>query len=199
METVNGRAPRDASSRGLDLPATFTGGIVTLDIARVTGWCALSRTAYRAWPLTPLTAHNTVPHPECVYGRYENGRPGDGYGDIFHAFDWWFCDLLDTYRPDWVVWEAPFLSKTRDTIDALRRTLGRVAMVEVACNRRQIRTREVPAQTAKKHVTGNGNAKKSVVRAAIESRGFTPQDDNVADAIAVADTFIAWRRAQGRG
>jgi Holliday junction resolvasome RuvABC endonuclease subunit len=37
----------------------------------------------------------------------------------------------------------------------------------------------------KRHATGKGNADKQAVIAAIKSRGFTPADDNEADAIAI--------------
>jgi hypothetical protein len=43
----------------------------------------------------------------------------------------------------------------------------------------------VPVGTIKRHVTGKGNADKAVVIVAVRARGFTPADDNEADAIAI--------------
>jgi len=43
----------------------------------------------------------------------------------------------------------------------------------------------VPVGTIKRHVTAKGNAGKEVVLATIRARGFSPADDNEADAIAL--------------
>ena len=39
--------------------------------------------------------------------------------------------------------------------------------------------------TIKRHVTGQGNADKQAVIAAVRARGFAPADDNEADALAI--------------
>ena len=44
---------------------------------------------------------------------------------------------------------------------------------------------EVPPKTLKKFATGNGNADKAAMVAAVRARGFSPADDNEADAIAI--------------
>jgi len=44
----------------------------------------------------------------------------------------------------------------------------------------------------KKHATGKGNAGKAAMIAAARARGFDPQDDNEADALAL----LAWATAQ---
>ena len=43
----------------------------------------------------------------------------------------------------------------------------------------------VPVGTIKKHAAGNGNANKAVMVAAAQARGYSPADDNEADAIAI--------------
>ena len=43
----------------------------------------------------------------------------------------------------------------------------------------------VPVGTIKRHATGKGNANKDVMMAAARARGFSPADDNEADAIAI--------------
>ena len=43
----------------------------------------------------------------------------------------------------------------------------------------------VPVGTIKRHAAGNGNADKSAMVAAVRARGFSPADDNEADAIAL--------------
>jgi Holliday junction resolvasome RuvABC endonuclease subunit len=43
----------------------------------------------------------------------------------------------------------------------------------------------VPVGTIKRHATGKGNADKEAMIAAARERGFSPADDNEADAIAI--------------
>ena len=43
----------------------------------------------------------------------------------------------------------------------------------------------VPVGTIKRHDTGKGNADKETMIAAARARGFSPADDNEADAIAI--------------
>ena len=43
----------------------------------------------------------------------------------------------------------------------------------------------VPVGTIKRFATGKGNAGKDAVVAAVRARGFSPADDNEADAIAI--------------
>ena len=62
-----------------------------------------------------------------------------------------------------------------------------------ARNNHNIPYQGVPVGTIKKHATGKGNAGKDAMIAAAITRGFTPADDNEADAIAL----LAWAQAQG--
>ena len=43
----------------------------------------------------------------------------------------------------------------------------------------------VPVGTIKRFIAGKGNADKQAVIAAVRARGFSPADDNEADAIAI--------------
>lgn len=53
----------------------------------------------------------------------------------------------------------------------------------------------VPVGTIKRHATGKGNADKAAMMAAARSRGFSPSDDNEADAIAI----LLWALKTGGG
>ena len=50
---------------------------------------------------------------------------------------------------------------------------------------RQLNLKGVPVGTIKRHTTGKGNAPKEAMIAAARGRGFSPADDNEADAIAL--------------
>jgi Holliday junction resolvasome RuvABC endonuclease subunit len=51
----------------------------------------------------------------------------------------------------------------------------------------------VPVGTIKRFITGKGNADKSAVIDAIRARGYSPSDDNEADAIAILLWALATR------
>jgi len=62
---------------------------------------------------------------------------------------------------------------------------GFLAHLAAWCEQRNIPYEGVPVGTIKRFATGKGNANKDAMMAAIRSRGFTPSDDNEADAIAI--------------
>lgn len=62
---------------------------------------------------------------------------------------------------------------------------GLRAIVETACCEIGAECRPVPVSVIKKHATGAGNADKRAMLAAARARGFSPKDDNEADALAL--------------
>ena len=62
---------------------------------------------------------------------------------------------------------------------------GFLAHLSAWCEERGIAYEGVPVATIKRFATGRGNADKAAMIAAIQARGFTPADDNEADAIAI--------------
>jgi len=62
---------------------------------------------------------------------------------------------------------------------------GLLAMLTAWCEERSIAYQGVPVGTIKRHITGKGNADKAAVIAAVRARGYSPADDNEADAIGI--------------
>jgi Holliday junction resolvasome RuvABC endonuclease subunit len=62
---------------------------------------------------------------------------------------------------------------------------GFMATLTAWCELHQVPYLGVPVGTIKKHVTGKGNAGKAEVIVAMRVRGFSPKDDNEADALAL--------------
>ncbi len=62
---------------------------------------------------------------------------------------------------------------------------GLLATLTAWCEQRSIAYQGVPVGTIKRHVTGRGNADKAAVMSAVRERGYSPADDNEADAIAI--------------
>src|SRR4029078_2415372 len=62
---------------------------------------------------------------------------------------------------------------------------GLLATLTAWCEQRRIAYQGVPVGTIKRFIAGKGNADKAAVIAAVRARGFSPADDNEADAIAI--------------
>ena len=63
---------------------------------------------------------------------------------------------------------------------------GWLAILEVWCEQNSVAYQGVPVGTIKRHATGKGNAPKEAMMAPpAKARGFSPADDNEADAIAI--------------
>jgi Holliday junction resolvasome RuvABC endonuclease subunit len=62
---------------------------------------------------------------------------------------------------------------------------GFLAILTSWCEPRSIAYQGVPVGTIKRFITGKGNAEKQPVIEAVRARGFSPADDNEADAIAI--------------
>jgi len=62
---------------------------------------------------------------------------------------------------------------------------GFLAHLTAWCELNHIPYQGVPVGTIKRHVAGKGNANKDAVIAAVQARGFNPEDDNEADALAI--------------
>jgi hypothetical protein len=62
---------------------------------------------------------------------------------------------------------------------------GLLATLTAWCEQHSIAYQGVPVGTIKRFIAGKGNADKQAVIAAVRARGFSPADDNEADAIAI--------------
>ena len=67
---------------------------------------------------------------------------------------------------------------------------GFLAHLSAWCELNHIPYQGVPVGTIKRHATGKGNAGKDAVIAAMQARGFNPEDDNEADALAILTWVI---------
>ncbi len=77
-------------------------------------------------------------------------------------------------------------------VDAAHAYGGFLAHVTAWCEHHEIPYEGVPVGTIKRHATGKGNANKEAMVAAMQDCGFSPGDDNEADALAL----LQWAREQ---
>lgn len=67
---------------------------------------------------------------------------------------------------------------------------GFMSHLQAWCEQRGVPLEAYPVGAIKKHWTGNGNASKDMMLDEAKRRGFAPEDDNEADALAMLDMAV---------
>lgn len=156
----------NASPPAMSMLGSAQAAILALDLGTTTGWAL--RTADGL-----ITSGTTSFRPS----RY------DGGGMRYVRFRAW----LDQLARDAGSLSSIHFEEVRRHIgtDAAHLYGGFLATLTAWCEQHDVAYQGSPVGTIKRHVTGRGNADKAAVIAAVRARGFTPADDNEADAIAI--------------
>ena len=159
------RSPHIAPAR-LTAAGSLDRCILALDLGTSTGW------ALRA--LDGLITSGTASFRP---GRY------DGGGMRYLRFTNWLTEIDRLSGPIAAIW----FEEVRRHVgtDAAHLYGGFLATLTAWCEREGVAYQGVPVGTIKRFATGKGNAGKDAVVAAVRARGFSPADDNEADAIAI--------------
>lgn len=143
-----------------------TGAILALDLGTTTGW------AIRTFD--GLITSGTV----CFRpSRY------DGGGMRYLRFTNWLTEIDRLSGPIAAIWYEEVRSHAGT--DAAHIFGGLMATLTSWGELRGVPYAGVPVGTIKRHWTGKGNAPKQAMIAAARARGFSPTDDNEADALAI--------------
>ena len=172
------RLDLDASAASAPPIEALAGGrptppvILALDLGQRTGWAVRSRDG-------------------AIASGVQEFRPGrfEGGGMIWLRFRAWLQEVDETAGGIGVV-----------VFEEVRRHLGTAAAhafggylahLTAWAEANRIPYQGVPVGTIKRHIAGKGNADKAAVIAAVKALGFSPADDNEADALALLDWAIA--------
>jgi crossover junction endodeoxyribonuclease RuvC len=122
--------------------------------------------------------------PRPIVSGTWNLKPGrfDGGGMRFVKFKARLAEVCDAWGVQRVAFEE--VRKHAGT-DAAHVYGGLMATLTAFCEEKKIPYEGIPVGEIKKFWTGRGNAKKEVMIAEAERRGFHPSDDNEADALAI--------------
>ncbi|WP_062221178.1 crossover junction endodeoxyribonuclease RuvC [Celeribacter marinus] len=147
-------------------PAQGQRTILALDLGTTTGW------AIRGFD--GLITSGTVSFKPSRY---------DGGGMRYLRFTNWISEIDRLSGPI----EAIYFEEVRRHIgtDAAHVFGGLLAVLTSWGELRGVPYQGVPVGTIKRHATGKGNSNKQAMVAAARARGFSPADDNEADAIAI--------------
>jgi len=140
--------------------------LLALDLGTTTGW------ALRG--LDGLITSGTVSFKP---GRY------DGGGMRYLRFTNWLTEIDRLSGPIEAIWYEEV--RNHKGVDASHVYGGLMASLTSWAELRGIPYAGTSVGTIKKHVTGKGNAPKQAMIDAARQRGFSPKDDNEADAIAI--------------
>ena len=165
---VNGPPPIEALAGGRRTPPV----ILALDQGQRTGWAVRSRDG-------------------AIASGVQEFRPGrfEGGGMIWLRFRAWLQEIDETSGGVGVV---VFEEERRHLGTAAAHAYGGyLAHLTAWAEANSIPYQGVPVGTIKRHIAGKGNADKAAVIAAVRALGFTPADDNEADALALLDWAIA--------
>jgi hypothetical protein len=139
---------------------------LALDLGTTTGW------ALRGYDGL-ITSGTTSFKP----GRY------DGGGMRYLRFTNWLTEIDRLAGPIEAIWFEEV--RRHAGTDAAHVYGGLMASLTSWGELRGVPYQGVPVGTIKKYATGRGNADKQAMIAAARSHGFSPVDDNEADAIAI--------------
>ena len=140
--------------------------ILALDLGTTTGWALRS--------FDGLITSGTASFKP---GRY------DGGGMRYLRFNNWLTEIDRLSGPITAIWVEEV--RRHAGTDAAHVYGGLMASLTGWGELRGIPYDGVPVGTIKRHATGKGNANKDAMVAAAHARGFSPADDNEADAIAL--------------
>ena len=112
-------------------------------------------------------------------------RPGrfDGGGMRYLRVTNWLTEIDRLSGPVAAIWFEEI--RAHRGVDASHVYGGLMATLTAWAELRGVPYAGVPVGTIKRHATGKGNAPKEAMIAAARARGFSPADDNEADAIAI--------------
>jgi hypothetical protein len=112
-------------------------------------------------------------------------RPGrfDGGGMRYLRFTNWLTEIDRLSGPIAAIWFEEV--RRHAGTDASHIYGGLMATLTAWAELRGVPYEGVPVGTIKRHASGKGNADKAAMIAAVRARGFSPVDDNEADAIAI--------------
>ena len=154
--------------------------VLALDLGTSTGWALRQRDG-------GITSGTSSFRPQ----RFEGG------GMRYLRFKRWLTEIKQVGGGIDAVFFEEVLRHAG--VDAAHAYGGFMAQLTAWCEHHQIPYQGVPVGTIKKHATGQGNAGKALVIAAMQTRGHAPADHNEADALALLHWALDQQIGGGHG
>lgn len=165
---------------GLDYPSYGTGASVPVEKINITV-LALDLGTKCGYALR--NRDGKIIHGTEAFTPRKSWTPGQRW----QRFRSWLNETIVTHQVHAIAYEDV---KRHIGTDAAHAYGAFLALVELAADSHRLTLHPVGVGTIKKQFTGKGNAKKDEMVADAKRRGFRPEDDNAADAIAILDWAI---------
>lgn len=146
--------------------------ILALDLGTKTGWAVATRDGRRL-----CGTESFAPRASWTPGQR------------WLRFRAWLCEQLQRWDVHALAYERVVFGHSSSASSDVYG--GFKALVEMTVEGRNIDLLTVAVPTVKKHWTGSGRADKATMLAEAKRRGFRPDSDNAADALAVLDWAVA--------
>jgi len=111
----------------------------------------------------------------------------DGPGIRFLKFRSWLRDQIELIKPELIVYEEVMRWSSGA---AAKCYCGLLAIMQTECESKSINYEGVHVGTIKKAATKNGSATKEQMIQAARAMGYSPADDNEADALHLLHIFL---------
>lgn len=160
----------------VEKPEVHARNVLALDLGTKTGFAVLRR-------------DGTIIHGTEAFTPRKSWTPGQRW----QRFRVWLAGIIQREQVHAIAYESVHRHIGTDAAHAYGAYL---AFVEVAADSHGLTLHPVGVGTVKKHWTGAGNAKKDEMIAEAKRRGFRPDSDNAADALAILDWATQQERAR---
>ncbi|WP_194094584.1 hypothetical protein [Marivivens aquimaris] len=151
------------------------GPILFLDLATTTGWC------------DGLPVKGEKPQSGSVRLAYQGATPGEKYDALVQFIGARFA----VTRYQYLVWEAPLDPRSmggKTNVNTARTLITLAGICDLLATSYGVRPYEVHVSTVKSFILNGrrvtGAQKKTAIIEAVTAAGYSPSDDNEADAIA---------------
>lgn len=170
----------NASPRGVNAGSTVAPmagvnvNILALDLGTKLGWALLPR-------------GGQISHGTESFAPRKSWSPGQRW----QRFRTFLHEVVSRHNVHVIAYEDV---KRHIGTDAAHAYGAFLALTELVADSHRVRLAPVGVGTIKKHWTGKGNADKAAMEAQARARGFRPESDNDADALAILHWAVAQER-----
>lgn len=168
------------------------GGILSLDLATVTGWASCSADYVQNW-----TPDLVIPDGEATKQGLTNGYKdfrihGSDVGAKLDAFMAWLEEMISVHQPRALVFEAPFVQRDPKKMNHNTALLlmSMAGITDAMAHRHGVKAFECNVDRVKEQACGTARAKKPQVTSAARDKGWNPANEDAADALWALDVTI---------
>lgn len=168
------------------------GGILSLDLATVTGWAACSADYVLNWTPDLVIPDGQATQHGLINGYKDFRIHGEDVGSKLAALMEWLEEMIVVHQPRVLVFEAPFVQASSGKVNAntARLLMSMAGIAEAMASKHGIKAFECNVKRVKEQACGTGNAKKPEITAAARDKGWNPANEDAADALWAIDVTI---------